>query len=148
MPTRNTVQKRLISEQLNALGNHPTVDEVFEAVREQRPTISKATVYRVLRGMADTGDALCVPIVNGAERFDHRTDPHFHVVCEVCGHVEDVEESAFGGIDWNAVQGMNGYTITGHELQLRGVCPACAAQADARSNKAETADSPNSGYNG
>ena len=140
MPTRNTVQKRMISEQLHALGDHPTVDEVYEAVRELRPTISKATVYRVLRQMADSGDALCVPIVNGAERFDHRTDPHFHVVCEVCGHVEDVEESAFGGVDWDAVQGVNGYTVTGHELQLRGVCPACAAKTDAVGGEAEPAD--------
>ena len=142
MPTRNTVQKRMISEQLHALGDHPTVDEVYEAVRELRPTISKATVYRVLRQMADSGDALCVPIVNGAERVDHRTDPHFHVVCEVCGHVEDVEESAFGGVDWDAVQGVNGYTVTGHELQLRGVCPECAAQASASGGKVEPADSP------
>ena len=142
MPTRNTVQKRMISEQLHALGDHPTVDEVYEAVRELRPTISKATVYRVLRQMADSGDALCVPIVNGAERFDHRADPHFHVVCEVCGLVEDVEESAFGGVDWDAVQGVNGYTVTGHELQLRGVCPECAAQASASGDKAEPADSP------
>ena len=142
MSTRNTVQKRLISEQLHALGNHPTVEEVYEAVRKRRPTISKATVYRVLRQMADSGDALCVPIVNGAERFDHRTDPHFHVVCEVCGHVEDVEESALGDIDWGAAEGVNGYTITGHELQLRGVCPECAAQASASGGKVEPADSP------
>ena len=128
MSTRNTVQKRLISEQLHALGDHPTVDEVYEAVRKRRPTISKATVYRVLRGMADAGDALCVSIAGAAERFDHRTDPHFHVVCEVCGHVEDVEESTLGDIDWDAVQGASGYAITGHELQFRGICPACAAK--------------------
>ena len=132
MSTRNTVQKRIISEQLQALGNHPTVDEVYGAVRAVRPTISKATVYRVLRGMAATGDALRVPIAGGAEHFDHRTDPHFHVVCEMCGNVEDVEASALGDIDWDAAQGASGYVITGYELQFRGVCPACAATGDAR----------------
>jgi Fe2+ or Zn2+ uptake regulation protein len=142
MTTRNTVQKRVIREQLHALGNHPTVDEVYGAVRNVRPTISKATVYRVLRGMADTGDALRVPVVDGAERFDHRTDPHFHVVCETCGHVEDVEESALGGIDWRAAQGASGFAITGYELQFRGICPACAAKGDARGRGAEVGSAP------
>jgi len=126
MATRKTVQKRVISEQLHALGNHPTVDEVYGAVKEMRPSISKATVYRVLNGLAETGDALRVPVAGGAERFDHRVDPHFHVICEACGRVEDIEEAVLGGIDWDAVQAASGYTVTGHELQFRGICPACA----------------------
>ena len=129
MSPRNTVQKRVISEQLHALGNHPTVDEVYGAVRKLLPSISKATVYRVLNGLAETGDALRVPVAGSAERFDHRVDPHFHVVCEICGHVEDVEETVLVGIDWDAVQSASGYRITGHELQFSGVCPECMAQA-------------------
>ena len=135
MPTRNTVQKRVISEQLRALGDHPTVDEVYGAVLKQRPSISKATVYRVLNGMAETGDALRVPVAGGAERFDHRVDPHFHVICKVCGHVEDVEETVLGDIDWDAVQGASGYTFTGHDLQFCGICPACAAKDDAQGQR-------------
>lgn len=125
MQERNTVQKRLISDQLQRLGNHPTVDEVYSAVREQRPSISKATVYRVLRQMANSGDALRVPIAGVAEHFDHRTDPHYHVVCNVCGRVEDVETSSIGNVNWAEVESASGYEITSHTLQFNGICPTC-----------------------
>ena len=136
--TRNTVQQRIIGEQLRALGNHPTVEEVYAAVREVRPSVSKATVYRVLQKMADTGDALRVPVAGGAEHFDHRADPHSHVVCMVCGHVDDIEASCLEGIDWNAVQSATGYVIAQQEMQFNGICPACAARAQEEGNPAAT----------
>ena len=130
MATRNTVQQRIIGEHLRALGNHPTVDEVYGAVRAERPSISKATVYRVLHKMADAGDALRVPVVGGAERFDHRVDSHSHVVCMRCGHVADVEPSTIGCIDVEAVQAASNYASIGYELQFRGVCPDCQAETE------------------
>lgn len=126
MQTRNTVQQRIVSDQLRQLGNHPTVDEVYRAVHVQRPSISKATVYRILNKMAHTGDALCVLVAGDAERFDHRTDPHYHVVCTVCGRVDDIEvPPSLGDLDSEAALGASGYVITGHSLFFDGVCPSC-----------------------
>ena len=41
MPTRNTVQRQIIAEGLRRLANHPTADEVYEAVREEHPGIGQ-----------------------------------------------------------------------------------------------------------
>jgi Fe2+ or Zn2+ uptake regulation protein len=126
MQTRNTVQQRIVSDQLRQLDNHPTVDEVYEAVRTQRPSISKATVYRVLNKMAHAGDAFRVLGAGGAERFDHRTDPHYHVVCTVCGRVDDIEmPPSLDGLDSEVALDASGYIITGHSLLFHGVCPSC-----------------------
>ena len=126
MATRNTVQQKIIAEQLEQLGNHPTVDEVHRAVSMQRSNISKATVYRTLNKLADSGHATRVIVGNGAERFDHRADHHYHVTCAVCGRVDDVEAYAFPGSEaQETASGASGYLITGHDLQFVGICPAC-----------------------
>ncbi len=126
MGIRHTVQQSIIAEQLRMLGNHPTADDVYLAVSERRPNISKATVYRTLHKMVDAGEAIAVHAGGGAERFDYRTDPHSHVVCAVCGQVEDVDVDAASDGDSQArVSAFTGYRITGQTLLYDGVCPAC-----------------------
>lgn len=126
MASRNTVQQQIIADQLRQLGSHPTVDEVYRSVVSVRPSISKATVYRTLNKMVDMGAAVRVIAGSGAERFDHRTDPHCHVMCVKCGKVEDVSDGAFvDGVDHAAAAEVSGYEVIGHELVFEGVCPAC-----------------------
>lgn len=126
MASRNTVQQKVIAEQLEQLGNHPTADEVYRAVRRQLPSISKATVYRTLNKLVASGEATCVVTGAGAERFDHRTDDHCHVTCVKCGKVEDVSFSAFDdGVDHGAAAAACGYDILDHDLVFEGICPAC-----------------------
>lgn len=126
MASRNTVQQRVIAQQLMELGNHPTADEVYRAVRRQLPSVSKATVYRTLNKLVHSGEATCVIAGLGAERFDHRTDEHCHVVCMKCGTVQDVSEGVFNdGVDHADAAAACGYEIVGHDLVFEGICPAC-----------------------
>ena len=126
MPARNTVQRQVIAEELRRLANHPTADEVYEAVHVEHPGIGRATVYRTLGMLADEGQIGRVRINNGADRFDHRTFVHYHVRCTHCGRVDDVMVPVLDGVD-EAAAGASGYRITGHSLQFDGVCPACQA---------------------
>ncbi len=124
MSARNTVQREIVLEALCGLANHPTADEVFEAVHAEHPTISKATVYRLLNKLSEDGLALKVKINNGADHFDHQVFDHYHVRCTMCGCVDDVEVSVPGGIEADAAK-TSGYRILGHTLQFDGICPAC-----------------------
>jgi len=126
MASRSTVQQRAIARQLEELGNHPTADEVYQAVVKQRPSIGRATVYRTLNKMVDSGEAVRVVVGAGAERFDHRSDPHSHIRCVKCGKVQDVSADAFpDGVDHGAAAAASGYEILGHALVFEGICPAC-----------------------
>ena len=126
MASRNTVQHRVIAEQLRQLGDHPTADEVYQAVKQQLPSISKATVYRTLNKLVDSGEATCVVAGSGADRFDHRTDAHSHVTCTVCGKVEDVCMGAFAdGVNHEMAAVACGYKILDHDLVFKGICPEC-----------------------
>lgn len=124
MPARNTVQRQVIEETLRSLANHPTADEVYDAVHAAHPTIGKATVYRTLGRLSDEGTIGRVRINNGADRFDHQSFSHYHVRCVRCGRVDDVMIPLLGDVDEAAARA-SGYRICGHTLQFDGVCPAC-----------------------
>lgn len=130
MAGRQTVQREIIEEELRHLANHPTADQVFDAVHAEHPSISKATVYRTLNKLSDEGEIGRVKINNGADHFDHQNFVHYHVRCTVCGKVDDVMIPVMGTIDAEAAK-LSGYSITGHTLQFDGVCPACQAAQEA-----------------
>ena len=45
---RNTIQRTLVLEAVNHLRSHATAEEVYDAIVQQHPHISKGTVYRNL----------------------------------------------------------------------------------------------------
>lgn len=55
------------------------------------PDLSLGTVYRNLALFREEGKAMSVATVAGQERFDGRTHPHAHFICEKCGRVDDVD---------------------------------------------------------
>ena len=129
---RNTVQKEIVLEALKELTNHPTADTVYERVHANHPSISKATVYRLLGKMADSGQILRVRINNGADHFDHQTFPHYHVRCTNCGSVDDVMIPLLSAADEMAAQATSYSNITS-SLQFDGLCPACQGAIQERS---------------
>ncbi len=137
MPARNTVQRQVIEGALRHLANHPTADEVYEAVHAEHPSIGRATVYRTLGRLADEGAIGRVRINNGADRFDHQAFAHYHVRCVCCGRVDDVMVPVLDERTERNAERASGYRICGHTLQFDGVCPAC--QALEGGNEASTA---------
>ena len=85
--SRNTVQQEIICEIVKSMCTHPSPDEVYKEVHDLHPSISRATVYRVLNKLADKGELLKVHMPNTADRFDFRTDDHIHMRCRCCNKV-------------------------------------------------------------
>ena len=120
---RNTRQKALVLETVREHCDHPTADSIYMDVRKKDERVSKGTVYRNLKELSRTGDVnhLSVP---GADRYDLRCDPHPHVICTVCGAVEDAPvdyDSSLNG----KVEKATGYRVTLHQTVFEGICPEC-----------------------
>ena len=139
MATRNTVQKSIVLQALNELANHPTADAVYDHVHASHPSISKATVYRVLNKMSDEDQVLRVRINNGADHFDHQVFPHYHVRCIKCGRVDDVIIPLLSAVEEQAAKA-SAYLITGCSLQFDGICPACQAAGFGKETAGQDAD--------
>jgi len=88
---RNTSQKQIIKEYLSSVKTHPSAEEVYLAVQKKLPTISKATVYRILKSFKEKG--IIKEIVSDVSHFDGDITPHAHFICNKCKKVFDVFES-------------------------------------------------------
>lgn len=62
--------------------------------------------------------------VPGADRYDSRTDSHYHIICMRCGTVEDVPLDYREDIDLT-IAGMTGYVHLRHRVVFEGLCNKC-----------------------
>lgn len=114
---------------LNVLKNdctHPNVDSIFMKVREIIPDISLGTVYRNLNQLADNHDIIKLDFGDGVVHFDATTKPHYHMVCDHCGEVEDVfiDEAIIKTLNKN-VRKDSDVHITQTDILFHGVCRKC-----------------------
>ena len=84
-------QRELILQTVTQNPIHPTADAVYEQVRRENPKISLGTVYRNLNFLSELGILRKIPMPVGSDRFDGRLDEHYHMICDCCGRVFDVE---------------------------------------------------------
>ena len=87
MKKRNTIKCALVLEAVNKLRCHATADEIYQAVVLEHPHISKATVYRNLQRLCETGEIRKRELPGEPDRFDHLSSNHYHAKCVRCGHI-------------------------------------------------------------
>ena len=123
-PSRNTIQKKLVHEALLRLNNHPTAEEIFAEVGSVYTQISRGTVYRILNQLAEQAAILRIQVPNGADRFDATAFPHYHISCNRCGRVYDMQEFSSENICIQ-VPDTEEYKITGYMILFEGICRSC-----------------------
>lgn len=129
MMKRNTIQRTLVFNAVQSLQNHATAEEIYQMLAAELPTISRGTVYRNLKELSASGKIRKVEVPGGADRFDHKCQNHYHVRCDLCGRVFDVEMEYMDGLE-GKIRNANGFSFTGHDILFRGICPACASHPD------------------
>jgi len=120
---RKTLQRILILQALKELDIHATAEQVFEHITKSAPSIGKATVYRNLRQMAETGEILNIGALTGSMHYDHNCHLHYHCICENCLKIFDVEED-FLDIT-KKPRDMVGFDIKECIVSFKGLCWEC-----------------------
>lgn len=108
---------------LRNLNIHATAEQIYEDVAAAFPSISKATVYRNLSQMAETGELINIGSLYGAVHYDHNCRRHDHFICDKCRQVFDMSGTPPNLLD--RITGMDGFKITGYSLTFNGVCGDC-----------------------
>jgi Fur family peroxide stress response transcriptional regulator len=121
---RCTVQRLIILEAVLDLENHPTADQVFEAVEPRLPGIARTTVYRTLEHLAqmDVITKACHP--GRVARYDPRLELHHHLVCLHCNEFIDFEHSGLNELKIPDTSEF-GFQVNDYRVQLRGICRSC-----------------------
>lgn len=122
-------QRELIYRQVMNFPVHPTADEVYSALKAENPNLSLGTVYRNLNLLSENGMLMKIRIADGSDRFDGRTDNHYHMICDSCSKVYDVEIEDMSDLS-DKISKKYGHSLTEITLTLRGLCTGCIKTAD------------------
>ena len=131
MTGRKTKQKQIILEAVRARSDHPTADEIYADVLLSDSRVSRATVYRNLRQLAENGEISSLDLMPVAVRYDRRTDRHHHMICSVCGSVSDAPVEYSDEQD-SKLEGMTGFRVKRRDVIFRGVCEKCLAEMNTK----------------
>jgi Fe2+ or Zn2+ uptake regulation protein len=126
---RVTTQRLAIYRALAADTTHPTADAVHRRLRATMPSLSPATVYRILESLVREGLLRRVSTTEGAGRFDANLAPHQHVVCRLCGRMSDVQVP---GLDVGAAAAgrvVRGFVVEDVDVRIVGRCETCRPAA-------------------
>ncbi|HSR37059.1 MAG TPA: transcriptional repressor [Desulfurivibrionaceae bacterium] len=121
---RNTKQRQIILDALMGVTSHPTADDLYQMVRRRLPRISLGTVYRNLETMAELGLIQKLEVGGTQKRFDGNAATHYHVRCQQCGRVDDLDLALKAEVEQEAAAKTH-FTILRHRLEFTGLCPDC-----------------------
>ena len=129
-----TVQRRRIFEALLGRTDHPTPDQVYAAVQDTLPAVSRTTVYRVLETLVGLGVLAKASSPSSATRVDPRTHRHHHLVCQRCDRLFDVDDAAVEHRICPPDVRRQGFAIHAYSIYFTGLCAACQ-EADTGSRR-------------
>lgn len=127
MERRNTKQRKIVLNAVRSRCDHPSVEQIYNAVHKVDESISLGTVYRNLNILADNHQITRVSYGN-ADKYDLRVDRHNHFVCEKCGKVTDAEIEYNRHFDGLKTRG--GFFITAHQTVYTGICSDCLEKTE------------------
>jgi len=121
-----TVQRRVILENLAGRCDHPTADQIYSAIKDRLPGISRTTVYRVLEAFVDLGIIQRISNPGATARFDAETGRHHHLFCLKCQKVCDLCSPSLNGIPI-PTRDEASFDITDYSITFTGTCRDCYA---------------------
>lgn len=129
-----TVQRRAILAALLERHDHPTVDQIYDDVKARIPGVSRTTVYRTLKTLADLGLARRTNHFEAFARFDGNLEQHHHLVCIECGKVSDFKEPALTLAELPDFR-RAGFVVHDYSVYFEGLCASCRPSAASAKGK-------------
>jgi len=119
---RVTAQRLAVYRVLAADPAHPTAESVYASLHPRMPSLSRATVYRILESLEREKLIRRVSTTAGVTRFDANLTPHQHLVCRVCGKITDFSAPSLAG---TAVAAVAGFVVEHLDIGIVGRCAGC-----------------------
>lgn len=121
---RNTRQKTIVPQVLDAAGRPLTVAEILEAGQKDMPTLGIATIYRAIKRLLETQEIVAVAIPGDPVRYETPHHHHHHFKCGGCDKVYELE----GCLKDLKHMLPRGFRMESHDLTFYGKCRDCAAR--------------------
>ncbi|HEX2042841.1 MAG TPA: transcriptional repressor [Acidimicrobiales bacterium] len=127
---RVTVGRRAVVEALLSAEGHLSADDLVAELQQVHPGLHRATVYRSLEALEAAGLVEHVHLGHGRSVYHLTDDLHQHLVCEVCGSVEEAPSDLLSAVA-RRLRRERGFVMRPYHFAVLGRCRTCVAEADA-----------------
>lgn len=122
--SRNTKQKQLI---LNVLKESPkplSINEIYQTLIKELPTIAKSTIYRNIDALLKQNQIDKYYLNDNELFYQIKDNKHKHyVICDACKKMFDLPLCPIHEIE-DAMK-EEGFSISEHYIQISGTCRDC-----------------------
>jgi Fur family peroxide stress response transcriptional regulator len=122
MGLKLTPQRLAILNYLDGNKQHPSAEDIYNAVKERFPTMSFATVYNTLEALRKRGLIRELAIDGERKRYDPNIEPHHHILCIRCRKVADMYMEFDVPVPEEVRQK---FVIFGNHIEFYGLCEDC-----------------------
>ncbi|MBA1432481.1 MAG: transcriptional repressor [Epsilonproteobacteria bacterium] len=102
---------------------HVNIEELYETMLKKFNSISLATIYKNINLMIENAFIQEVKIPNAKSVYELTKEAHSHLVCDNCGHVEDLT------LDLSSISALaaheTDFKINKANLVFSGLCKNC-----------------------
>lgn len=119
-----TPQRLAIHKILAAKAQHPTINEVYERIKKDYPSLSLNTVYKTLQLFIELGMASQFTTKEGVIRYEVKMQPHHHILCLKCRRINDIFDSSLDKLKVSPPL-KGGFEIIRHDVIFYGYCSEC-----------------------
>ncbi len=120
-----TPQRELVFRSFFELGEHVSVDELFDRVKLIDESVGYSTVWRNLKLICEVGLAREVNVGDGVTRYDRVTrQPHGHFYCVNCKSLEEFDLNEIAG-RLAKVATAEKFETESFKVEIEGVCQSC-----------------------
>ena len=135
---RLTPQRLAIAEAVLNSTDHPTVQQLYERVRDHFPSMTLATIYSTLDVLKRSGLIQELPFAKQS-RYESNLEPHVNLVCVQCGNVMDATVGRATVVRLkNQITSQANFQVAWQRVDFHGWCHRCiAAREQGRLSPAE-----------
>ncbi len=122
---RSTSPRKAVTQAIAAKQGHFTAEQL----RQQLPGVGRATIYRSLKLLVDSG-ALCRGLLEDGNlhyQLSHQGH-HHHLLCVECGSSQDLLGCDIEDL-LHQVSAAHRFQLSGHWLEVYGRCYDCQPKA-------------------
>ena len=118
-----SVQRIAIMDYLMTHRTHPSIEEIYLALCEDIPTLSKTTVYNTLKLFVEHGAVQMLTIDEKYVCYDGDINLHAHFLCKKCNKIFDFP--AYYNEESLCTMKNDGYEVEEVHQYFKGICPSC-----------------------
>jgi Fur family ferric uptake transcriptional regulator len=121
---RVTVQRQVIIDTVFSTDQHFTADQLLEWSRARDRSVSRATVYRTLPLLTESGLVREMDFGKDHKYYDpnYADHPnHNHIICQDCEKIVEFESEKIARLE-NEISHKLGFEIRAQRLQITGRC--------------------------